>query len=326
MKRTFFPHNLHSIFAGSTEGVSKNTKTSMGRLLVVFFLGVFSFLGHYLMSDLDLGFLGVIVGFAVGALLSLYVWNKFFIDHRSEKFENSKENKIYKFVKVSFGYNKDDKEYIGDAEMYRHETGHRGIAFSVSIGNQTDEGKETTQEFLDDMINFFSHQNQEFDITITKDSWEGSNMQKRQLKRIAKSHDKKLKDTLIKIDIHQSKIVENSNVQRMTFCLSATGRKSTVLGESYTYVSKWFEEKGKYSSVRDIQWLHGKDLVQVFCQYLGTRTLDISPNANPNQRVSLDTRQMAYVHRSEGFDTHLPTHKRAVDIQAVMTRKPKENR
>ena len=298
--RNFFPINVHSEISSQADGIDTKTKLGFVRILLAGLIFTTAWIGNRALSNTPFVLIGTILGIIAGIGISVFVWNKFIVDQRLEKFETTRGNKIFKFMKIALTSSHDGNK-IGDVETFRYTTGEVAVMLSISIGNTTESGEAVTEEFFDRLFKMCHQSRIRIKPFTDKDEWENSTMHKKFLKRVAYSRDEKLKATLIAIDRHQSKIFAKSFVPRMSFIFLVDNVRLRVLTQVVTFVEQWRLENFNTSSMREMIWQPKVEVVKITTNFLGAKLIDMSPVADKSKRTSIEVLQRAKPHRNDLF-------------------------
>jgi len=323
MERTKFPYNVHSEFQDKTEGINGETKKGIMKVVVGGMIATVTWLGWTLFSGTPFVILGTIATLVLSIVLAVFIWNKFLVDKELEAFEDKTGNKIFRFFKLSLAEEASDMELKDGIEILRYVTGEKAIAFSFTIGNNTPMGESITEEFLDKLF-FLIHQNKlRQKIFTDKQPWEGSTMHRKFLRRISLSNDARLRETLIDIDKHQSEIFSKNYIPRVTIILLMKGNKMKELQVMADFINSWYMENKNLTNVRELIWENRLSTLAIMCRFLGTKTLEVSPLADKEKTIALDTRLMVSPHNVEGFFNSRQVELSMVDTNSKIYRQSK---
>jgi len=285
MRREIYPLDVHSEIT-----LTSKSKTSGKSLFIRLILAGLTFLfaigGNMLLGFLGVPFLGFIAGLIVGLWLSLVIWNKH-IEREEAVIENPDENKAMRFFKINLGR----EDYIDDVPIIEYTNGDKAVILSISLGNQTEPGKQIIQEFLDMMFSICHKNKIKFKIFTTVEEWEDSDIHDRLLKTYGRINDAKLKAALFESITAQSEDFAKSKVLQLNFIFIDREFELSKLKTVIDYVASFREERLRLSSFRSMRWNTQEMTVRLFCRFLGIKLIDSSPLADRNQ-VYLDTKAL----------------------------------
>lgn len=324
MPRERFPLNVQSEVSVSNSGISIQTKKSMMILVLVFLTGIITWLFYILLKDTPFRIVSLLIGFVIGLVISIFIYNNILTNKDREAFEDSKSNKIFKFFKLSIGTGFDNKT-IKDVECTKFMSGQYVISLSMSVGNTNLIKEKITEKFLDSILTIAHNEKYKIKIYTVPNNWVQSDLRRMYLQRLAKVHDKKLRNTLSMIDSYQTDHIFNkSSVPTIVIAFVVNKAKLDTLSIIIDFVSNWVGKNKRLSSLREIKWLTRSELVEVDCQYLGTKMVDVSPLANKDENVVLDLRKMIRVHNSEAEFSNYSNNKFvSIDTNSVYIRHSK---
>jgi len=207
--------------------------------------------------------------------------------------------------------------------VLRYVTGEKAIAFSFTIGNNTPMGESITEEFLDKLFYLIHINKVRSKIFTDKQTWEGSTMHRKFLRRISLSNDSKLRETLIDIDKHQSIIFSKNYIPRITIILLIKGNKMKELQVLSDFIDSWYTENKNLTNIRELVWENRLSSLSIMCQFLGTKTLEVSPLADKEKTIALDTRLMISPHNIDGFFNSRQVELSMVDTNSKIFRQSK---
>lgn len=323
MERTKFPYNVHSEFQDKTEGINGETKKGVIKVLIGGMIATVTWLGSTLLADTPFIILGTIAILILSIVFAVFIWNKFLVDKELEAFEDKTGNKIFRFFKLSLSEEASDMELKDGTEVLRYVTGEKAIAFSFTIGNNTPMGESVTEDFLDKLF-YLIHQNRlRQKIFTDKQPWEGSTMHRKFLRRISQSNDVRLRGTLIDIDKHQLGIFSKNYIPRVTIILLMKGNKMKELQVMADFINSWYEENRNLTNIRELLWESRLSSLAIMCQFLGTKTLEVSPLADKEKTIALDTRLMVSPHNIDGFFNSRQVELSMIDTNSKIYRQSK---
>jgi len=323
MERTKFPYNVHSEFQDKTEGINAETKRGIIKVVIGSMIATVTWLSWTMFSGTPFVILGTIATLVLSVIAAVLIWNKFFVDKELEAFEDKTGNKIFRFFNLSLAEENSDMELKDGTEVLRYVTGEKAISFSFTIGNNTPMGESITEEFLDKLF-YLVHVNKlRMKIFTDKQPWEGSTMHRKFLRRISLSNDARLRETLIDIDKHQSVIFSKNYIPRVTMILLMKGNKMKELQVIADFINSWYDENKNLTNVRELVWETCLSSLAIMCQYLGTKTLEVSPLADKEKTIALDTRLMVSPHNVDGFFNSRQVELSLVDTNSQIYRQSK---
>jgi len=318
-----FPYNVYSEFQDKSEGFGSETKKGVIKVVVGGMIATVTWLGWTLFSGTPFVILGTIATLVVSIILSVLIWNRFLVDKELEAFEDKTGNKIFRFFKLSLAEESTDMEMKDGTEVLRYVTGEKAIAFSFTIGNNSPMGESITEEFLDNLFHLVHRNKLKQKIFTDKQPWEGSSMHRKFLKRISLSTDAKLRETLIDIDRHQSVIFSKNYIPRVTIILLMKGNKMKELQTVADFINSWYSENKNLTNIRELVWETRLSSLAIMCQFLGTKTLEVSPLADKEKTVSFDTRLMVSPHNIDGFFNSRQVELDVIDTDSTIFRQSK---
>jgi len=323
MERIKFPYNVHSEFQDKTEGINRETKRGILKVVIGSLIATVTWLGWTLFSGTPFAILGTIATLVLSIILAVTIWNRFLVDKELEAFEGKTGNKIFRFFKLSLAEESSDMELSDGTEVLRYVTGEKAIAFSFTIGNNTSMGESITEEFLDKLFYLIHVNKLRQKIFTDKQPWEGSTMHRKFLRRISLSNDARLRETLIDIDKHQSIIFSKNYIPRVTIILLMKGNKMKELQVLADFINSWYNENKHLTNIRELIWESRLSSLAIMCQFLGTKTLEVSPLADKEKTVPLDTRLMISPHNIDGFFYSRQVELNMIDTNSIIFRQSK---
>ena len=323
MTRTLFPYNVHSEFQDKTEGIGGETKKGIVRVVIGSMIAVTTWLAWQVFSGTPFVIVGSVATLVLSIMLSVFIWNRFLVDKDLENFEDKTGNKIFRFFKLSLAEETSEMLLSDGTEILRYVTGEKAIAFSFTIGNNTPLGESITEEFLDKFFHIVHYNKLRMKIFTDKQPWEGSTMHKKFMRRISQSSDARLRETLIDIDRHQSILFAKNYIPRVTIILLTKVSKNKDLQVAADFVNAWYAENKNLTNIREIIWETRLSALAIMCQFLGTKTLEVSPLADKEKIIPLDVRLMVRPHNNTGFFTSRQVELSLIDTASVIFRQSK---
>jgi len=280
-----YPLDIHSEISLASKSKT-NGKGMLIRLILVGLTFLFAIGGNMLLGFLGIPFLGFVGGLIIGIWVAMVVWNKF-AEKEEALIENPDENKAMKFFKITLGR----EEFIDKIPVIEYSNGDKAVLLSISLGNQTQTGKQIITEFLDTLFHTCHKNKIKFKIFTTIEEWEDSDVHDRLLKTYGRIHDDKLKTALFESITVQSEDFSKSKIMQLNFIFIDREFDLDKLRTVIDYVEVFRSEALRLSSFRAMRWNTQEMAVRLFCRFLGIKLIDSSPLSDKTN-VYLDTKAL----------------------------------
>lgn len=316
---SMYPMNVHLATTASSGGAfSLQNKKIMAFFAFAGLTVIITILAFMGGREYGLGLLSAIVGFAVGLIVSIFLYTRILRDKFNEDFESDTDNKVLKLFRIRLNDNDRDSK-INGVDLMSYTSGEVFVTLRIEIGNSNDATEAVTAELLDRIFKSAHQLHLGVKNYNIRSEWRKSDVHHNHLRRLTKVQDPKLKATLAGIDNHQSKIFDESKV--LGIHLAFVTRKNNLHGleSMISMIEDWRRDYFYMSSIRNLQWLEKDETVESLCSFLTIQMLDVTSNLN-KKTVKYDIRKMVKVFSRNRFD---PSTDVKVESKAAVVRRRK---